>query len=737
MATPREQSSTNMGGLSELTPPAPNAVTAHRTRAQAASHRLLVVAEDRTMAGLLKPLMQGNRLGSYTVEVVNDAAVASRLLKLRLFDVYLFDQAAFGLLTWLPPAEAAHIGRRSVVITALEAAGPEAMTAAICLPAARLNRFSLDHSLWQVVRHHAPGAVTSTPSQPAIFDVLLRLARLDLAHAELDRALHPLTEAAAEALRVGRVSVWALRDDPKRLVCLDMFLSAEHEHQPVGDVPATACPVYCMSLHNHRIMAVEDALGDARTAELADMYLRGAGIGALLDAPIYLDGEVAGLLCCAHVGGERAWSDEEQRLAASFADYAQIVLMAHKRRRAEEALSAQQAELAQAQKMEALGRLAGGIAHDFNNLLTVISGRAQMLQRAAAAPADDHVDPILSACDRAQAMIQQLLSFSRKDPAKAGWVNVHAVIADVCTMLEHTIDRRIAVRQEPGPMAAVVYGDGDEIQRALLNLGINARDAMPEGGAIVFRTRRHRFERAVCQQHPQLSVDGEYLEISVVDSGVGMSDEVQRHIFDPFFTTKAQGQGTGFGLANVAACVRAHNGHVEFTSAPGAGTTFRLYLPLSESGKAVGERPVAYDARVRRKGSILLIDDDSEVRSTVSSMLSFFGYDVHPCDNPFSGLKHFSEHRDSIDLVLLDMIMPEMSGRDCFRALRLIDRNVRCLLISGGAPDGTIEECLANGALGLIPKPCKMAAIAGAVAKAMDDRERDRIRRPPTVRIPT
>jgi signal transduction histidine kinase/ActR/RegA family two-component response regulator len=671
-------------------------------------HSLLVVAEERTLSGTLAELKRGQGVGAYDVTVASDAPKAMELLQQTGWHAYLFDEASYGLLSWLPEAERSRVQRRSVVVTALEAAGSAALTCGACLPAARLTRFSLDNALWQVIRHQQ-ALPSQAPPEESIYDVFLRLARTDLGRQQdVSAALKPLVEAAAASLRVARASVWQIVDSPKRLRCLAMFDAGRGQHMASLEVPASDCPVYCMSLHNHRIMAVEDALRDPRTSELADIYLGEAGIGALLDAPIYLDGAVVGLLCCAHEGGQRRWSDEEQRAAASFADYAQLVLMAHKRRLAEEELASRRTELAQAQKMEALGRLAGGIAYDFSNLLTVISGRAQVLERAlpVAAPYEREIRPILSACERASAMVGQLLAFARRGPRARVPVDINAVCDEVGSMLERTSDRRVSLARRLEAKPATVLGDADEIQRALLNLGINARDAMPEGGTLTFATTLARDERG-----------REFVEVAVSDTGHGMSDEVKARVLEPFFTTKADGRSTGLGLAIVHSCVQEHGGALDFATRLGVGTTFRMRLPLDPAHALGGPRII--DPAAPRGGRLVLIDEDDEVRQTVASMLSFFGYRVHECATPFEGIRHFGERRSEVDLVLLDLAMGEMSGRDCWRALRLVDRQVRCLLLCGQDDDGDVVECLASGALGAIRKPFAMASLVRAVEDAL------------------
>ncbi|MBA2482439.1 MAG: response regulator [Planctomycetes bacterium] len=721
MTTNRFRSS-GSGAVSDLTPVEVERVServeSHRGTV-APSRRLLVVAANQILPTLMVPLMQGTGMSDFAVELPTDMQVAAHWLATRTFDAYLFEESSLALLDGLPSAARARIERRSIVVTLLESAHRSAMTCASCIPLSRLTRFSLEHSLGQVIRRHPPApAVTAERSE--VYDVLLRLARLDLgSHQDLERSLRPLTEAAAETLGVGRTSVWMLREDPKRLVCLDLFDQAAGTHANGIEVPADACPAYCIALSDHRILSIADALHDERTRELVPIYLRDAGIGALLDAPIYLDGRVAGLFCHAHLGAARRWTADEERLGATFADYAQLVLVAHQQRTAQHALAARDLELAQAQKMEALGRLASGVAHDFNNLLTVISGRMQMLVRTATRDQANDTDPIMTACERARDLVQQLMSFARKGSDSATWVNVDTVVTEVANMLERTIGPAIEVVCSLQAKSAVIYGDAGEIQRALLNLGINARDAMPDGGRLVFSTRNTCLEAGAAHRL-RVGVRSEFVEISVTDTGTGMSDEVKRQVLEPFFTTKEAGKGTGLGLACVNTCARNHSGHLEFTSDVGLGTSFRLFLPLSAGAAQAGQSRSRTAIAPAGIGSIVVVDDDDQVRATVARMLVFLGYRVHACSDGWQAIDHVGKHRDEIDLVLLDLVMPELGGRDCMRALRLIRSTIPILIMTGSVPEQALEDC--RSVVAIVRKPFVMSELAQAVAAAMSPR---------------
>jgi signal transduction histidine kinase len=677
--------------------------------------RVLVIAGAQLSETIAK-LLKSQAVSDFDVTVVHDPPQVMTHLREHAWDAFLMDEDSISVLSWLSEAERPRVLRRTVVITQLGCANPAILTCSAQLPVSRLNRFSLDNALVQVIRHQAPRP-SEAPVRESLFDVFLRLSRLDLGQPrDMSEALRPLVESASSTLRCGRVSVWLFVDQPKRLRCLAMYDAASQQVMSGVEVPASACPVYCVSLHNHRIMAVEDAQRDSRTSELADIYLIENRIGALLDAPIYLDGQVVGLFCCAHIGGTRSWTMDEQQAAASFADYAQIVLTAHKRRLAEESAKVNAAELAQAREVEGLARLAGGIAHDFNNHLTVIQGRAEVIKRAlgglrsqsaaatgqmsAAAALEREVAPILLACEKAASMVAQLASFSRREERPKTEVDVAAVINSVCDLLERTIDRRVTIHRDLRVVGVKISGDPTGLHRALLNLGVNARDAMPEGGTLTF----------------SLDVSGspEVAEIRVTDTGVGIKDEHRDRIREPYYTTKVN--GTGQGLAIVDAFVLEHGGELDFSSKVGVGTTFRIRIPSCMSAPTTSV--TRKRAVVPGSASIILVEPDSAVRETTSHLLSFLGYTVFDCASPYTALKYFTDNRQDVHLVLIDLTAKEMTGRDCLRAFRLALKDVKCVMM-GSEVESNGTDYLALGASAVIKKPFSMSALVETIEKSL------------------
>jgi two-component system cell cycle sensor histidine kinase/response regulator CckA len=378
--------------------------------------------------------------------------------------------------------------------------------------------------------------------------------------------------------------------------------------------------------------------------------------------------------------------------------------------------------LRQSQKLEAVGLLAAGIAHDFNNLLAGIKGFAELLtlDGEAGPKVGGYAEEILKAANRAADLTAQLLAFARKGRFLSVTVNVNEVIDEVKAILKHSIDRRIEIKTDCRAERPCVSGDPSQIQSALLNLAINARDAMPDGGELKFETENVHLDDGFCQLHSLDLGAGDYLAISVTDTGVGMDEEVMAHIFDPFFTTKEQGQGTGLGLAGVYGCLKNHHGSVEVTSQPGNGSTFRLSFPV-----AVGDhqQAIASEFRLKLTGQerLLLVEDEEVVRNLAVNILTNAGYRVTACASGSEAVTLYRDNTAEFDLVLLDMMMPGMHGKDVFAAMRLLNQNVCALLMSGYA-NSDVQELLDLGIKGFISKPFRSKQLLQKIRDTLDAR---------------
>lgn len=387
------------------------------------------------------------------------------------------------------------------------------------------------------------------------------------------------------------------------------------------------------------------------------------------------------------------------------------------RKRAMAERAALEDQLRHVQKMEAIGELAGGIAHDFNNLLTVVLGHVELLKQRALSDQQTlrTAAAIETAVHRGKRLTDQLLGFARRGRHQNIPVDLHRVIGDVCTMLAETVDRRVLIEQDFQTPQAVVIGDPSQLEQVVLNLALNARDAMPEGGRLVFRTQLAAVERT--EQRRTVRPPGRYVLLEVADTGVGIPEEIRERIFEPFFTTKSAGKGSGMGLAMVYGIVHNHGGFIDVESAVNRGTTMRVWLPVAEE---TGLPSVARREGALREGRkrILVVDDEALVREIAAELLSHLGYEVETAADGQQALELYRARPADFDLVILDMIMPRMNGPDCFRALKECDPNVRILLCTGYDQDVAVQGLLDQGALGLIRKPYVLAELAQAIAQA-------------------
>ena len=381
-----------------------------------------------------------------------------------------------------------------------------------------------------------------------------------------------------------------------------------------------------------------------------------------------------------------------------------------------------QNQLLQSQKMDAVGQLAGGIAHDFNNMLAGIMAAAELLKLRLKGDEKNSktVNSIIEAAARSAELTRELLTFSRKASMVTKPVSVNDIITSVIGLLEHTLDKQIVIASALAKSNPGVMGEYAQLQNALLNLGINARDAMQNGGSLTFATTVKMMDEFACRTMSLTLEPGRYVEISVTDTGTGMAKEVLEHIFEPFFSTKATGHGTGLGLATVYGTVQSHKGEVYVQSEPGIGSAFKIYLPLIETETdVVGSSAEA----VVGSGGIMLVDDEEILRNVGRDLLEDLGYTVYLAEDGADALAVFAQHRKEISLVILDIIMPKMGGKEAFLQFREQAPELKVLFCSGFSSEGTSDELLKLGACGFIHKPYNRSELSRAVAEAIEGKD--------------
>jgi PAS domain S-box-containing protein len=377
-------------------------------------------------------------------------------------------------------------------------------------------------------------------------------------------------------------------------------------------------------------------------------------------------------------------------------------------------------QLRQAQKMEAIGTLSGGIAHDFNNLLTVIQGYAGMLIERLR---DDqglcrYVEQISQAGDRAASLTRQLLAFSRRQVLQPKVLNLNALVLHLEKMLQRLISEDIEMVVIPAPGLGSVKADPGQLEQVIMNLVVNARDAMPNGGKLTLETANVELDEAYACEYVSVR-PGHYVMLAVSDSGMGMDQQTLSHMFEPFFTTKEQGRGTGLGLSMVYGIVKQSDGHIWVYSEPGRGTTFKIYLPLvAEGAEALPPEetlPVAADG----VGTILLVEDNHQVRELASSVLKTCGYTVLPAESTQLALSICEEQPGAIDLLLTDIVMPGFSGREL--AKRAIARwpNIKVLYMSGYTTSAIVHQGVLDPGTFFLQKPFTPSSLKNKVREAL------------------
>ena len=389
-------------------------------------------------------------------------------------------------------------------------------------------------------------------------------------------------------------------------------------------------------------------------------------------------------------------------------------------KRGEEALRKSEAQLRQAQKMEAVGRLAGGVAHDFNNLLTVIGGYSDlMLQRAAADHPDRrNLEEIQNASQRASALTRQLLAFSRKQVLQFQVLDLNEIVGRMDKMLRRLIGEDIELRAVFGQSLGKVKADPGQLEQVILNMVVNARDAMPRGGKVTICTSNVAVDQTMVYQNRGLEA-GEYVMLSISDTGVGMTDEVKAHLFEPFFTTKGIDKGTGLGLATCYGIIRQSDGDIHVYSEANRGTTFKVYLPRTDATTDPETAPKHLEPPPNGTESVLVVEDEASVRTFAVSVLRERGYRVQEAVSGPEALA-IMERQPDFDLVVTDVIMPQMSGRELYDRVKARGSNLKVLFMSGYTDDALAHHGVLEEKLSFVEKPFSPARLARKVREVLD-----------------
>jgi signal transduction histidine kinase/CheY-like chemotaxis protein len=480
-----------------------------------------------------------------------------------------------------------------------------------------------------------------------------------------------------------------------------------------GTVAATGRPLLVRDPGNDPRMLREDA-----------REVRRFGSRSFLGVPAKIGDRVVGVLSF-QTRREAGFSPEDMAIATAFASHAAIAVenrrLLLEARRAYDELAETQGQLEQVQKMDAIGRLAGGVAHDFNNLLTVILGRAEILLHQLKPEDSMHrgIEMIQRTAGRAADLTRQLLAFGRKQVLEPVVLDLSAVTMDMKDMLGRLIGEDIALLTTATPGLGRVKADRGQIEQVIMNLAVNARDAMPQGGRLILETANVDLDEEFVRRHVGTRT-GPHVMLAVSDNGTGIPREIQKNIFEPFFTTKEQGKGTGLGLATVYGIVKQSGGYVQVNSELNEGTTFRIYLPrLNDTAIPVDRSARPVTAAAGRE-TILLVEDEEGVRELARDILRANGYTVFEARNGNEALLISERHQGPLDLLLTDVVMPRMSGRELAERLGPLRPDLSVLYMSGYTDDAVIRHGVLGAGTAFLQKPFAPAALVQRVRESLD-----------------
>jgi two-component system cell cycle sensor histidine kinase/response regulator CckA len=380
-----------------------------------------------------------------------------------------------------------------------------------------------------------------------------------------------------------------------------------------------------------------------------------------------------------------------------------------------------EAQFQQAQKMEAIGILAGGVAHDFNNLLNVINGYSELLLEdlAADSPMRKDLEEVRKAGQKAASLTSQLLAFSRKQVLQPQIMNLNETVAEMSAMLKRLIGEDIELAATTHPNLDLINADPGQIQQIIMNLAVNARDAMPQGGKLTIEISNAEFDEDYVRGHPQVKA-GSYVMLAISDNGAGMDPVTQAHIFEPFFTTKGRGKGTGLGLSTVYGIVKQSNGFIWVYSETGRGTTFKIYFPRAEQKTTPAAAESKPEHGSRGSETVLVAEDEEAVRALACRILRGGGYEVLEAADGIEAVRISEEHSGEIKLVLTDVIMPGMGGKDLIARLRTARPNIKALYVSGYTDNSIVHHGMLESGVAFLQKPFTSDRLARKIREVLD-----------------
>jgi signal transduction histidine kinase/ActR/RegA family two-component response regulator len=572
---------------------------------------------------------------------------------------------------------------------------------------------------------------------------LFELSRRLVVTLNLDDILQATVEGVSALAELDTAAVYLIEDGALRLLSTtpplpqrfpdELRYALLDDHPHIRKAIESSAPVFIADVTAVSLTRAEKSVVEQRN------------LRSLLFLPLIAETEVMGALIVGSTGAASPLASAQIDLSHTLANYAALAVKNARLYQAGQRYAAQlektlderkQAEaereklrelLIQSQKMDAIGQLAGGIAHDFNNLLCGIMGNAELLCRTAMDEESRQLaNDIITISKRSADLTSQLLAFSRKGPVQVVAVDLHQLVQEVISILRHTISRTIRINTVLEADPCRTKGDPTQIQSAILNLAVNARDAMPEGGSLDIHTRCVELDADYCRGQTFNLVPGRYIELTIADTGVGMDEATLNRIYEPFFTTKKRGEGTGMGLSAVYGTMITNGGSISAESKPGHGATFKLYFPTGEevpietgAQHAATSVPSSNSADYTAVQKILVIDDEEMIVKIASRRLAQAGYEVETYTDSVAALSFFEKDHSAVSLIILDMIMPKMDGPAMYRAIKAIDPLARVILVSGFSIDSAAQNLLSDGAQSYIQKPYLLDDLVRAVRNAL------------------
>ena len=508
-------------------------------------------------------------------------------------------------------------------------------------------------------------------------------------------------------------------DEDDYMITRDLLLDVEALEYDLDWISSYAEALDAIERNQHDIYLIDYRLGERDGMQLLNEALDGG-----CTAPIIL------------LTGQGDREVDVEAMKAGAADYLVKGQIDHillersirhsiERKALEREHTALEEQLLQAQKLESIGQLAGGIAHDFNNLMTPIIGYAQMGLTTLPEEYRERVylEEILKAADRATNLIQQLLAFSRRQVVELQVIDLNSLLVNIDMMLQRLIGEDVELVILPSENLGAVKVDPTQIEQVVVNLAVNARDAMPEGGTLIVETSNIEFGEEELNNHPDMAA-GPYVMFAVSDTGHGMSEAVKAHLFEPFYTPKEKGKGTGLGLSTCYGIIAQNKGYIWVYSEIGSGTTFKIYLPSSDVMPQGTERPSGVKSNELPRGSetVLLVEDEEQVRVLAARVLRQQGYTVLQASNGVEALSIASRHADGeIDLLLTDVVMPLIGGRELSIKLRDIHPNVRVIYTSGYTDEAVIRHGMLKPGTDFVQKPYSLAGLTQKIRSVLDE----------------